>query len=219
MYELLILSQLMRGPAHGYLIAKIINDTIGPYARLSYGRLYPLLAKLEQEGLIEVDNDGQGGPVSHQKDNKQRIYRITEAGHLRFHFLMSDTSANPGDYPRLFAHKVTAFSFIAPYERLRLIDHYITYCQAHVFHMQAESIDLVRMFAEMEETRPSAHGIPALDEESLEYIVKVMQHTIDHWEHEIAWAKELRVVEAARVEQTQGNVTKAFESMKTNHHQ
>src|SRR6266704_2197554 len=42
MYEFIVLAQLMHGPAHGYLIAKIINDVIGPYARLSYGRLQRL---------------------------------------------------------------------------------------------------------------------------------------------------------------------------------
>ncbi len=30
LYEFIILAQLMYGPAHGYLIAKIINDMIGP---------------------------------------------------------------------------------------------------------------------------------------------------------------------------------------------
>ncbi len=53
MYELIILSQLMVQPAHGYMIAKIINDMIGPYARISNGRLYPLLSKLEKSGLID----------------------------------------------------------------------------------------------------------------------------------------------------------------------
>ncbi len=37
LYELIILAQLMRQPAHGYLIAKIINDMIGPYAHVSNG--------------------------------------------------------------------------------------------------------------------------------------------------------------------------------------
>jgi DNA-binding PadR family transcriptional regulator len=41
MYELIILSLLMRSPAHGYLIAKIINDMFGPYTKISNGRLYP----------------------------------------------------------------------------------------------------------------------------------------------------------------------------------
>src|SRR5262245_48756011 len=54
MYELIILALLMRMPFHGYLIAKITNDMIGPMAKLSSGTLYPLLTKLEQNGLIEI---------------------------------------------------------------------------------------------------------------------------------------------------------------------
>ena len=48
MYELIILSLLMRFPLHGYLIAQIANDTIGPWAKISNGTLYPLLTRLEQ---------------------------------------------------------------------------------------------------------------------------------------------------------------------------
>ena len=52
MYELIILSLLMRFPMHGYLIAKIANDLIGPWAKISVGSFYPLLSKLEQQGYI-----------------------------------------------------------------------------------------------------------------------------------------------------------------------
>jgi DNA-binding PadR family transcriptional regulator len=201
MYEFFVLAQLMNGPAHGYLIDKIINDMIGPYARISYGRLYPLLAKLEQGGLIEAVSDDKGGL---QHDHNLRIYKITDAGRVRFLLLMNDTSSNPGDYARLFAHKVTAFSFIRPGERLRLIDHYIAYCQAHVFHMQTEAEDLVRTTVLMDEWQrdsPSlTRGFPRLNDDSLEYIVSVMQHTIEQWEHEIEWARGLREKEAALVE-------------------
>ena len=55
MYEFLVLAQLSRHPMHGYLIAKIIGDIIGPYRRLQWGALYPLLARLEREGLICTD--------------------------------------------------------------------------------------------------------------------------------------------------------------------
>ena len=58
MYELIILSLLMREPIHGYLISKIINDIIGPIAKVSHGWLYPRLAKLEQEGLIAASIEG-----------------------------------------------------------------------------------------------------------------------------------------------------------------
>ena len=36
MFEFIILAQLMNGPALFYLIAKIFNDMIGPFARISY---------------------------------------------------------------------------------------------------------------------------------------------------------------------------------------
>lgn len=203
MYEFIVLAQLMHGPAHGYLIAKIINDMIGPYARISYGRLYPLLTKLEQSGLIEAVSDGKSGKEG-QHDRNLRIFRITDAGRVRFLLLMNDTSSNPGDYAKLFMHKVSAFAFIRPAERLRLIDHYIAYCQAHVLHMQAEAEDLVRTVAMMEEWHRDspdlAHGFPRLDDESLDYIVSVMQHSIDQWEREIAWARSLQKKEVALME-------------------
>src|SRR5439155_15027044 len=141
LYEFIILAQLMACPAHGYLIAKIINDMIGPYARLSSGRLYPLLAKLEQNGLIAVDAEAQSGQ---RGDRHLRVYKITEAGRLRFHTLMRDTSSSPGEYDELFRIKVTAFDFITPIERLRLIDHYIYYCQAHIHHLRGEIDDMWR---------------------------------------------------------------------------
>jgi DNA-binding PadR family transcriptional regulator len=214
MYELIVLAQLMRGPAHGYLIAKIINDMIGPYARISYGRLYPLLAKLEQGGLIETVHDGKGGQEA-QHDRNLRIFKITDAGRVRFLLLMNDTSANPGDYARLFAHKVTAFAFMRSGDRLRLIDHYIAYCQAHVFHLQTEAIDLVRTVAEMDklhrESPHLAHGFPRMDNESLEYTASVMQHAIELWEHEIEWARSLREKELALVEKAVDAPTRVIE--------
>ncbi len=204
MYEFIVLAQLMHGPAHGYLIAKIINDMIGPYARISYGRLYPLLAKLEQGGLIEAVSEGKDGQEAQQHDRNLRIFQITDAGRVRFLLLMNDTSSNPGDYAKLFAHKVTAFSFIRPGERLRLIDHYIAYCQAHVFHMQAEAVDLVRTVAEMDglhrESPHLARGFPRIDNDSLDYIVSVMQQSIEQWEREIEWARGLREKELALIE-------------------
>ncbi len=198
MYEFIILSQLMHGPAHGYLIAKIINDMIGPYARISYGRLYPLLAKLEQNGLITAEKAAPGGK---QGDRPLRIYTITDAGRVRFKVLMSDTGASPGEYQKLFAYKVAAFGLITPAERLRLIDHYINYCHAHVFHLQTEAEDQVRQVAMVEDLKREApelaHAIPQVDSYSVETIVNVIQHSIEQWQLELDWARSLREREVA----------------------
>ncbi len=192
MYEFILLAQLMNGPAHGYLIAKIINDIIGPFARISYGRLYPLLAKLEENGLISAEVDGSGK----QHDRQLRIFHITDAGRMRFQLLMNDTNLNPGEYQKLFAYKVTAFSHISGADRLRLIDHFINHCQTNIFHLQAEAEDMVVKAAEMDDLRQKspelAHGFSRLDTYSIENIVNVLQHSADIWKLQLEWAKQLR---------------------------
>ena len=193
MYEFILLAQLMNGPAHGYLIARIINDIIGPFARLSYGRLYPLLAKLEENGLISSEIDSVSGK---QRDRHLRIYTITDAGRMRFQLLMNDTNLNPGEYQKLFAYKVTAFRHVTPAERLRLIEHYINHCQANIFHLQAEAEDMVVKAAEMDALRQESpervHGFSRLDTYSIENIVNVLQHSSDIWKLQLEWAKQLR---------------------------
>ncbi len=189
MYEFIILSQLMLSSRHGYLMAKIINDIIGPYARLSPGRLYPLLTKMEQNGLIEVDEDIA---KKQQGDRQSRAYKITEAGRVRFYVLMRDTSLSPGEYQKLFAYKVSSFSFIAPIERIALIDHYIHYCQAHIFHQQSEADDLVR----------NGQNYATMNSSQLAFTLEVVHHSIDNWQGEIEWAQNLRAKEFAHINQT-----------------
>src|SRR5215472_4810363 len=129
-YELIILGTLMGGSFHGYLIAKIVQNILGPYQKLSKGRLYPLLMKLEEGGLIVAERGSeQPEPRSHIPS---RSYRLTEAGRTRFHALMMDTTSYPGEYQRLFLQKVAYFSFLQPQERLHLVEHYIGYCQSLV---------------------------------------------------------------------------------------
>jgi DNA-binding PadR family transcriptional regulator len=188
MYELIILSQLMMQPAHGYMIASIINDMIGPYARISNGRLYPLLSKLEKSGLIDPVKDA---PACQQSDRQLRTYKITEAGRRRFHELMMDTTSNPGEYQRIFLQKVSMLEFLKPSERLRLIDHYINYCQVHVLHITAEADDLVQR---------SPDWGPEWGPTRLKAVLVVMQHMVDQWQVELDWAKSLRERELARVE-------------------
>ncbi len=196
MYEFILLAQLMNGPAHGYLIAKIINDIIGPFARISYGRLYPLLAKLEENGLIAVEGEVREGK---QHDRQLRIFSITHAGRMRFLLLMNDTSLYPGEYRKLFSYKVTAFSHISLADRLHLIDHYITYCQASIAHEQTEAEDMLLKAVQMDEMyRDSpdlAHGFPRLTSYSIEAIVNVLQHSVDRWRLELEWARQLRARE------------------------
>jgi DNA-binding PadR family transcriptional regulator len=183
-YEFLILSQLMKNSAHGYLIAKIINDIIGPYARVSNGRLYPLLAKMEQAGLIAVRTEPASAPPG---DRQLRVYEITEAGRKRYRVLIMDTTLNPGEYQKLFSLKVCDFAFLEPFERLRLIDHYMHYCQAHTIHLTMQMEEVLQ-----ESSSWWPENDPASKKEHIERVIRVMQHYIDEWQLEYDWAKSLR---------------------------
>ncbi len=184
MYEFLILSQLMKNSAHGYLIAKIINDIIGPYARVSNGRLYPLLAKMEQAGLIAVRTEPASAPPG---DRQLRVYEITEAGRKRYRVLIMDTTLNPGEYQKLFSLKVCDFAFLSPVERLRLIDHYMHYCQAHMIHLTMQMEEVLQ-----ESSSWWPENDPTSNKEHIERVIRVMQHYIDEWQLEYDWAKSLR---------------------------
>jgi transcriptional regulator len=62
------------GPLHGYGIARRIEQTSGDLLAVRYGRLYPALMKLEQEGYISA--------VWGVSDNNRRAkyYALTRAG-------------------------------------------------------------------------------------------------------------------------------------------
>lgn len=175
MYEFIVLSLLMRWPMHGYLIAKIINDMIGPYAKISNGRLYPLMAQLERDEFIVANNR-----EARASGRQSHSYGITEKGKQRFFQLIMNTTSNPGDYQRIFWQKVAAFSFLKSSERLYLMDHYINYCQTHILHLQAETSDL---------TKQGPHW---WGEYEVSMTLSVMNHTINQWQLELAWVQTLR---------------------------
>lgn len=179
MYELIILSVLMQSPAHGFLVVKIINDIIGPIARASNGRVYPLLSKLAEAGLVEVHDE-----TTSETGLPLRIYRITEKGRRRFHELMLDVSSHPREYRDMFAFKAVMLPLLPKEERLYIIDSYIAFCEAHIRHFIAEVNDhKTRIRDRYQEPRLADAAI------------QVMEHQRRVWELELAWATSLRAAE------------------------
>jgi len=72
--ELLILSTLAGGEKHGYQIAVEIEERSGGFFRFNHGTLYPILHKLEQEGLI------QGAWKEERSKRKRKRYALTSEG-------------------------------------------------------------------------------------------------------------------------------------------
>jgi DNA-binding PadR family transcriptional regulator len=103
MYELFILSKLLHRPMHGYLIQTILNAAIGPFRRLSWGTLYPMMKRLEKNGFVAALEDRAGDPRG------KKSYRTTDAGRSRFLEMMTARGNYDADYRDLFRLKLGCF--------------------------------------------------------------------------------------------------------------
>src|SRR5947209_13579033 len=185
MYELIVLSLLMRSPLHAYLIVKITNDMIGPWSKISSGTLYPLLTRMEKASLISVvTSENEAAPGERQT----RTFRLTEEGRKRFHHVMMDMSSNLGDYQRIFRYKTGFMDLVQPQERLLLFNHYVNYCQTSILHLQTESASLAH-----ELSQQRYRGF-------LDNVLKVMKHVEEQTQAELDWVRGLREQELARQE-------------------
>lgn len=75
--EVLILSALSSGPHHGYQLALELEQKSAAAFRFKHGTLYPILHKLEKEGLIS------GDWLEEASKRKRKSYRLTDAGRRR----------------------------------------------------------------------------------------------------------------------------------------
>ena len=72
--ESLVLLVLNEGPRHGYEIAQYIESSSNGRFSLSFGSLYPILHRLEKEGLVQSSWErGDSG-------KEKKIYRLTAKG-------------------------------------------------------------------------------------------------------------------------------------------
>ncbi|MGB5391646.1 MAG: helix-turn-helix transcriptional regulator [Thermoanaerobaculia bacterium] len=75
--EVLILSTLSSGPHHGYQLALEIEEKSGGAFRFKHGTLYPILHKLESDGLI------RGDWLEEEGKRKRNRNQLTAAGRSR----------------------------------------------------------------------------------------------------------------------------------------
>ena len=72
--DMIILRTLLRGPAHGHGITKLIQQTSEDVLRVDHGSLYPALGRLQSRGWITSKwEDTSRGRQMH-------FYRLTKAG-------------------------------------------------------------------------------------------------------------------------------------------
>lgn len=70
--ELLVLATLEDGPKHGYQIALDVEEESDGDFELQHGTLYPILHRLEKEGLIRGRWEEEG--------RRRKVYVLTDRG-------------------------------------------------------------------------------------------------------------------------------------------
>jgi DNA-binding PadR family transcriptional regulator len=78
--EALLLACLERGPQHGYQIALDIEERGGGFFRFNHGTLYPILHKLEKDGLIKGSWSDEEGGRGGRGGRKRKSYTLTAKG-------------------------------------------------------------------------------------------------------------------------------------------
>ena len=93
-HQALILATLSSGPHHGYQLALELEAKSGGAFKFNHGTLYPILHKLEKEGLI------RGDWLDEPSKRKRKSYTLTDAGRER---LAEQIEAWLGFFSRFFS--------------------------------------------------------------------------------------------------------------------
>lgn len=142
MLELAILGLLTEANLHGYELKKRLGETLGTVAKgVSFGSLYPALARLEAAGAVRATPDHEGGPrrpipltgsltgelaaararrsEGHRRRGR-KVYCLTDSGRRLFDQLLGEVQ--PADDDRGFTLRLAFARHLPPEDRLRLLE-------------------------------------------------------------------------------------------------
>ena len=190
MLDLALLGLLEEGPQHGYELRKQLRTQFGLLANVSFGSIYPTLARLETNGAVETVEGGSPTPLAPPTGSlsgewaamrarrragtrgrrSRKVYRITPTGREFFLTRLSDSTT---DDARSFSLRLAFARHMEPEARLALLER--------------RRAQLVQHLTEA----PTA-GHHELDT----YARSVAEHTAEGVEQDIDWLD--RLIEAER---------------------
>jgi len=77
MLEYIIMGMVIEKELTGYDIKKEVDNSIGNFYKINYGRLYPALTKLTEKGYLTMSEQTQGKRL-------KKYYKVTELGKQAF---------------------------------------------------------------------------------------------------------------------------------------
>ena len=116
---------------HGYELKKRLADVFGLATAVSFGSLYPALARLEAAGAVRVvaqpspppsaDAVADGPPGEGRASRRRKVYGMTPGGAKMFEDLLA-TSQNGGEDERSFNLRLAFARHLPPEGRLGLLE-------------------------------------------------------------------------------------------------
>jgi len=173
---------------HGYEIRAQLRDRLGMWANVSFGSIYPALARLERDGDVEVlanapvtkPSSLSTGSLAGERASLRsirtspglarrgrKVYRITEHGRETFEKLLADPATL--DDSKAFSLRMALARYLAPSVRVGMLEQ--------------RRLSLIARLTEMRRHAESQN----LDG----YARSVMEHGASSVELEIAWVDKL----------------------------
>lgn len=193
MIDLAILGVLKEQDLHGYELKKRLRELLGPLSSVSFGSLYPALARLERAGAVQavdasvatarvpipmtgsLTGEAAAFRAARRRVTRGRrgkkVYGITEQGERR----LAELLAEPGDDDRTFALRLAFCRHLDGTGRLALF--------------QGRRAQLVERLREVRRA-PGA-------ERDDRYVRSLREHDEDRTESDIAWLDRLIAAEQA----------------------
>jgi DNA-binding PadR family transcriptional regulator len=185
--ELAILGVLKESELHGYELKKRLRDVLGPMSSVSFGSLYPALARLERAGHVKAVEAADAVPASPMTGSfageaaafraarrlgtrgprGKKVYGLTDAGAAR----LGELVAEPGDDERTFALKLAFCRWCEPEARLGLLQR--------------------RRAALVERLSEGQRAMRTRGERLDRYVRSLMEHDTESTERDIAWLDRL----------------------------
>ena len=185
--ELAILGLLKESELHGYELKKRLRELLGPWSSVSFGSLYPALARLEAAGHVKAVEAAEAVPApafpatgsfageaaafraakrkAVRGPRNRKVYGITDQGEDR----LAELIADPGDDERTFPLKLAFCRWCSPEVRLGLL--------------QRRRAQLVERLRASRQARPTE----GLDR----YVRSLREHEHESTERDIAWLDRL----------------------------
>jgi DNA-binding PadR family transcriptional regulator len=188
--ELAILGLLKEQELHGYELKKRLTEALGPLSSVSFGSLYPALARLEAAGAVKTveANPGPSAPIpmtgslageaaafrarlaAKRGGRARKVYGITERGERLFAELLEAESQSADD-DRAFNLKLAFCRYLPPEARLGLLERR----RAHLVERLARARSSIKVGRERMDT----------------YTRSLMEHGTEATERDISWLDSL----------------------------